>query len=47
MLKVPATAGVPDMAPDEALRVSPGGSWPETTATVYGGAPPATEMDAE
>jgi hypothetical protein len=38
--KLPADVGVPEIAPDAADRLRPGGSWPEETLQVYGAVPP-------
>ena len=39
-LKFPADVGVPEIAPEAADKLSPGGSWPEDTLQVYGAVPP-------
>lgn len=44
---VPDDAGVPEIAPDEALRDSPLGSDPLVTDQLYGVVPPAAERLAE
>src|SRR4051812_25052582 len=42
-VKLPAVAGVPEMAPVEGFRERPLGRVPVATAKVYGEVPPATE----
>ena len=39
-VKLPADVGVPEIAPEAAEILRPGGSWPEDTLQVYGAVPP-------
>jgi hypothetical protein len=39
-VKLPAEVGVPEIAPEAADTLRPGGSWPEDRLQVYGAVPP-------